>query len=290
MLSAWSQPPCSALTGSFVKGYSLSFPTLLKCVLPVCICGLSSLLKWNFLPHLIKQWNICWWKVVPPSAYGWTRRGSLSRLPLIYLSMEAFQTLLMQRSVWPCFIWTAALQNGLRVRHQRWTWERCSLPYSGSGWWKQRLKNLVPVPMWMQFQPLRKCSSFVWMSTAALDVTLVFQPSISVTLKICVFPSNFAPTTSDWHCTEMQNNNPLITWVLPVLGFICSGCESPECLVITAFDLGNNVFTVALLRAQRQCSFNPQCILVESHYTKTTRVLVWRGGVRIRVCVRAFGM
>lgn len=84
----------------------------------------------------------------------------------------------------------------------------------------------------------------------------------------------FFPTARDWHCTEMQNNNPLITWVLPVLGFICNGCESPQCLVITAFDLGNNVFTVALLRAQRQCSFNPQCILVESHYTKTTRVLL----------------
>lgn len=55
--------------------------------------------------------------------------------------------------------------------------------------------------------------------------------------------------------------------------------------MITAFDLGNNVFTVALLRAQRQCSFNPQCILVESHYTKTTRVLVWRGGVYMCVCV-----
>lgn len=99
----------------------------------------------------------------------------------------------------------------------------------------------------------------------------------------------FAPTARDWHCTEMQNNNPLITWVLPVLGFICNGCESPQCLVITAFDLGNNVFTVALLRAQRQCSFNPQCILVESHYTKTTRVLLQRGGLYICVPVRLGG-
>lgn len=127
MLSAWSQPPCSALTGSFVKGYSLSFPTLLKCVLPVCICGLSSLLKWNFLLHLIKQQNICRWKVVPPSAYCWTRRGSLSRLPLIYLSMEAFQTLLMERSVWPCSIWTVALQVGLSVLHRLRSWEWRSL-------------------------------------------------------------------------------------------------------------------------------------------------------------------
>lgn len=123
---------------------------------------------------------------------------------------------------------------------------------------------------------------------------LVFQHPISIAQKISFFFSPFhffAPTARDWHCTEMQNNNPLITWVLPVLGFICSGCESPQCLVITAFDLGNNVFTVALLRAQRQCSFNPQCILVESHYTKTTRVLVWRGGVYmcVRACVCAYG-
>lgn len=83
----------------------------------------------------------------------------------------------------------------------------------------------------------------------------------------------------------MQNNNPLITWVLPVLGFISDGCESPRCLVITAFDLGNNVFTVGLLQAQRQRSFNPHGILVESHYTKTTRVLLWRGGVCMSVCV-----
>lgn len=34
-------------------------------------------------------------------------------------------------------------------------------------------------------------------------------------------------TARDWHRAEMQNNNPLITWVLPVLGFICNGRESP---------------------------------------------------------------
>lgn len=88
------------------------------------------------------------------------------------------------------------------------------------------------------------------------------------------FFSSFFSTARDWHRAEMQNNNPLITWALPVLGFICNGCESPQCLVITAFDLGNNVFTVALPRARRQCSSNPQCILVESHYTKTTRALL----------------
>lgn len=104
----------------------------------------------------------------------------------------------------------------------------------------------------------------------------VFHPPLSITQRIRVFLLFFFlfSTVRDWHRAEMQNNNPLITWVLPVLGFICNGCESPQCLVITAFDLGNNVFTVALLRARRQCSFNPQCILVESHYTKTTRVLL----------------
>ncbi len=106
----------------------------------------------------------------------------------------------------------------------------------------------------------------------------VFRPPPSITQRIRVFLFFFS-TVRDWHRAEMQNNNPLITWVLPVLGFICNGCESPQCLVITAFDLGNNVFTVALLRARRQCSSNPQCILVESHYTKTTRVLLQRGGV-----------
>lgn len=51
--------------------------------------------------------------------------------------------------------------------------------------------------------------------------------------------------------------------------------------MITAFDQGNNVFTAALPGAQRQHSSNPQCILVELYYTKTTRVslLKGRGGV-----------
>lgn len=48
MLSAWSRPPCSALTGSFVNGYSLPVPTLLECVLPVCTPSISSLLEENF--------------------------------------------------------------------------------------------------------------------------------------------------------------------------------------------------------------------------------------------------
>lgn len=195
MLSAWSQPPCSALTGSFVKGYSLSFPTLLECVLPVCICGLSSLLKWNFLPHLIKQWNICRWKVAPPSAYCWTRRGSLSRLPLIYLSMGAFQTLLMQRSVWPCFIWTAALQNGLRVLHKRWTWELRSLPTPARDGEKQRLKKtLYQIPCGCNFSHRANVPAlWEFLAAGCFRCTLVFQPSISNTLNICVFPSNFAP-------------------------------------------------------------------------------------------------
>lgn len=50
MLSAWRQPPCTALTGSFVKSCCLSFPTSVKCVVPVHILSLSSRLKYNFLP------------------------------------------------------------------------------------------------------------------------------------------------------------------------------------------------------------------------------------------------
>lgn len=59
MLSAWSRLPCSALTGSFVRGYSLPFPTLLECVLPVGTRSLSSWLEENFLLHLVRQWNMC---------------------------------------------------------------------------------------------------------------------------------------------------------------------------------------------------------------------------------------
>lgn len=207
--------------------------------------------------------------------------------------MEGFQQVLMQKPMLPCSILRATVQNG-------WVF------YSSS-----KHKNMVQFSTSAQIvraktqRPYRKSGGrsampicgpahanhcvnvfFLFCRFTCQALITVHQNSgWSFWLAFCFPPSPihhtenqgfsfFFSTVRDWHRAEMQNNNPLITWVLPVLGFICNGCESPQCLVITAFDLGNNVFTVALLRARRQCSFNPQCILVESHYTKTTRVLL----------------
>lgn len=69
ILSAWSQPPCTALTDSFVKSCCLFFSHMGEVCSSCALLGLkppsSSTI---FFLFLIKQWNICRWKVVPLSA------------------------------------------------------------------------------------------------------------------------------------------------------------------------------------------------------------------------------
>lgn len=90
-------------------------------------------------------------------------------------------------------------------------------------------KTLYKIPRGCSYSaPPCKCSSLAQIySTGTLPCMdhslqntawLLWPHSCSCTVRIhhtenqCFsLPFFFAPTTSDWHCTEMQNNNPLIT-------------------------------------------------------------------------------
>lgn len=70
----------------------------------------------------------------------------------------------------------------------------------------QALYELItPIPCHVSITLSSRCGWLLWLHSCFPTFHIHHTENQSFSLPF------FAPTTSDWHCTEMQNNNPLIT-------------------------------------------------------------------------------